>query len=104
MNRSGLILGCLVVLLFLQSASGESSYPMLMSLNPVAAQIGQTTEHELKSRYSMHGTFQVLVSGTGVQGEAILPEGKPDERPNLQEIKVKFTVAPDAQPGVRDFR
>jgi hypothetical protein len=104
MNRVIVCYGALSLLLFVTSGRAETSYPMLMSLNPVAAQVGQTTEHELKSRYSMHGTFQVLVSGSGVRGEAVLPEIKAGERPNLQEIKVKFTVAPDAQPGVRDFR
>lgn len=96
--------GLLLALGIAKTGLAETSYPMLMSLHPVAAQIGQTTEHTLKSRYSMFGAFQVLVSGSGVHGEVVLPESKPGERPELQEIKLKFTVAPDAQPGVRDFR
>ena len=115
-------------LAFSERGFGETAYPMLMSLNPVAAQIGQTTEHTLKSRYSMWGTFQVLVSGTGVPGGVVVPESKPDgksdpkgeakadekgdekaeskaiERPNLQEVTIRFHVADSAEPGVRDFR
>jgi hypothetical protein len=94
---SGLV--CLPLTVWAQTA-----YPMLMSLSPVAAQTGQTSEHVLKSRYSMFGAFEVLVSGTGVRGEVVIPENKPGERPNLQEIKLRFAVSPEAQPGVRDFR
>jgi hypothetical protein len=79
---------------------------MLMSLSPTAAQVGQSSEHTLESRYSMFGASQVLVSGEGVAGEIITPmelgqDGKP---PALTQIKLKFAVAADALPGVRDFR
>jgi len=80
---------------------------MIMSLHPVAAQVGQTSEHTIKSRYSMFGANDVLVTGEGVKGEIVHPEIKDDakdKKPNLQTMKVRFTVAADAQPGVRDFR
>ena len=32
------------------SAQTNNSYPMLMSVKPAAAQIGQTTEHEVNAR------------------------------------------------------
>lgn len=81
-------------------AQAETSYPMLMSLRPAAAQCGTSSEHELESRYSMFGTWKVLVSGHGVTGEVVTPmeldkDGKP---PVLTKIKLKFTVAPDALP------
>lgn len=94
----------------LQTASGhlsaETSYPMLMSLKPAAAQQGATSEHELESRYSMFGAYQVLVSGTGVTGEIVTPMelGKDGKEPALTKIKLKLTVTADALPGVRDFR
>lgn len=99
-------LSILLVCWLLASGSlcAQTSYPMLMSLNPVAVQVGQTTEHTLKSRYSMWGAFEVLVTGTGVKGEVVLPDTKLGEKPNLEKITLRFTVAPDAQPGVRDFR
>ena len=85
-------------------AFAQTSYPMLMSLKPVAASVGQTSEHTIKSRYTMLGAYQVIVTGEGVTGEIVHPEVKEGEKPNLQEMKVRFTVAPDAEPGVRDFR
>ncbi len=88
-------------------ANAQKSYPMLMSLKPVAAQVGQTSEHTISSRYSMYGAYQVLVSGEGVTGEILHPEVKEADKakpPNLQTMKVRFTVAAEATPGVRDFR
>lgn len=90
-------------------AQTNNSYPMLMSVKPSAVQIGQTTEHEVTARYTLFGASRVIVSGDGVTGEVIPPEkppeAKPGEaRPAMPKIRVKFTVAPDAVPGVRDFR
>ncbi len=85
----------------------QTSYPMLMSLKPVAAQAGRTSQHTIKSRYSMYGASQVLVSGDGVTGRILHPEPKEgDEKkePNLQAMTVEFTVEDGALPGVRDFR
>ncbi len=88
-----------------QPVVAQTSYPMLMSIEPVAAQVGQTSEHIVKSRYTMEGAYQVLVSGSGVTGEAVLPEIKPDEKPKpLQALTVRFRVDPDAMPGIRDVR
>ena len=100
------------------SAQTNNSYPMLMSVKPAAAQIGQTTEHEVSARYILSGADQVIVAGDAVKGE-IVPEEKSDKDPkeepkpgrrrgrgqrNASKIKVRFTVAADAVPGVRDFR
>ena len=82
-----------------------AQYPMLMGLKPVAAQVGQTSEHTISSRYNLYGAHKVLVTGRGVTAE-IVPVAKPKDgkTPNLTTLKLKFTIAPDAQPGVRDFR
>jgi len=82
---------------------------MLMSLKPAAAQIGQTTEHELNARYSLAGASEVLVTGDGVTGEVIPNEKEtPEDRAKNDvmgsKCKLKFTVKADAPPGVRDFR
>jgi hypothetical protein len=77
---------------------------MLMSLKPVAAQRGQSSEHTIKSRYSMFGAYQVLVSGDGMVGEILHPEVKDGETPKLEEMKIRFDVAAGALPGVRDYR
>jgi hypothetical protein len=90
------------------TAFGQASYPMLMGLRPAAAQIGQTSELEVVSRYNLRGASQVIVSGPGVTGEVVPPEvpagQDPAKLPAIEAIKVRFTVAADAQPGVRDFR
>jgi len=110
MNR--LVSGSIVLFgLLLHLACGvaraQTAYPMLMSLKPAAAQTGTSSVHTVSSRYSMHGAYQVLVTGEGVTGEIVTPMKrlKPSEKPpNLTRIKIKFTVAADAKPGVRDFR
>jgi hypothetical protein len=101
--------------LFSATLRAEISFPMLMDLKPVAAQVGQTSEHTVTSRYDMDGAYQVLVSGTGVTGEVVPPEppkegkappaeaAKGPKKPQTT-LKVRFKVAADALPGVRDFR
>lgn len=90
-------------------AQTNNSYPMLMSLKPVAVQIGETTECEVTARYTLVGAYKVLVSGEGVTAEVVPPEKPPEAKPNeakpsVLKTKLKFTVAADAIPGIRDFR
>ncbi len=93
----------------LLAAQTKNAYPMLMSLQPTAAQIGTQTEHELHARYNLAGATSIMVSGEGVQAESIPNEkDKPDaaERNDVTDsrCKLRMTVAADAQVGVRDFR
>src|SRR5262245_25871903 len=111
MRISNFLIGSIgsVLLAGASLAQTNNSYPMLMSVKPAAAQIGQTTEHEVNARYNLHGAYQIIVAGAGVKGEVVSPEKKEGEKPsetkpNLPKIKIHFTVAPDAVPGVRDFR
>ncbi len=96
----------IATILLIPSAAAQQSYPMLMSIEPVAAQIGQTSEHVVKSRYTMEDAYEILVSGDGVSGQIVLPELKEGEKKPaaLQALTVRFTVDPQATPGVRDFR
>ncbi|MBI5759102.1 MAG: PPC domain-containing protein [Planctomycetales bacterium] len=107
------VTGCALLALTLAANAAlaqqtNNSYPMLMSLKPVAIQIGQTTECEVAARYNLFGANKVLVSGSGVTGEVVPPEkppeAKPPAKPVLAKIKLKFTVASDAQPRPREFR
>lgn len=99
---------CLASCVSLAPASvfAQTSYPMLMSVKPVAVQAGATAEVTVASRYSLDGAYQVLVSGVGVAGEPLPPPPPTDakQKPNVTALKVKFTAAADAIPGVRDFR
>jgi hypothetical protein len=92
--------------MMVRPATAQTSYAMLMSLHPVAIQQGTTAELELRSRYSMHGAIDVLVSGHGVEGEPVLPEPTDGdaETPKLETLTIRFTAEPDAPLGVRDFR
>jgi len=95
-------------------AQTNNSYPMLMCAKPAAAVVGQTTEHEISARYNLYGTSQVVVSGKGVTGTVIPLDEKQLEaekkakeagmKPDFPKVRIKFTVAADAIPGVRDFR
>ncbi|MEX2026431.1 MAG: hypothetical protein WEH44_04005 [Pirellulaceae bacterium] len=93
--------------LFSAVASAQTAYPMLMSAKPVAVQVGTSGECTVNSRYTMHGAYQVLVTGSGVTGEVLPPPAKPEDatkKPELTKMTVRFTAAADAAPGVRDFR
>ena len=106
MMRNTLLL-LAIVALTASPAAAQVSYPMVMSLEPVAAQVGQTSKHQVRSRYSMFGAYDVLVSGDGVTGTIISPEMTEEEKakkPELVKMEIEFTVAPGAMPGVRDFR
>jgi hypothetical protein len=90
-------------------AQTQNSYPMLMSLRPVAVQVGQVTECEASARYNLYGAYKVLVSGEGVTGDVVQPEKKegekpPEKKPNVAKTTLRFTAAADAVPGPRDFR
>src|SRR5207253_9822154 len=104
--RLRVALPCIALLLIAIEVRAETAYPMLMSIKPVAAAVGQTSEHTMRSRYTMVGAYQILVTGTGVTGEVVQQEFKPEEEKNIEgrSLKVKFTVAADALPGVRDVR
>jgi hypothetical protein len=78
---------------------------MIMSLAPNSAQIGQTAELTIQSRYDLSGTRRIWVSGDGVTAEPIHPDVKEGEKPkSATSLKIKVTVAPEAEPGVREFR
>ncbi len=95
--------------LSLAIAQTNNSYPMLMSIRPTAACIGQASMHEIHARYNLAGATQVMVSGTGVVGEVVVDEkSKPEDaaRNDINDsiCKLQFTVAADALPGLRDIR
>lgn len=95
---------CLAAWAVAPVAFGQSSYPMILSVKPVAVQAGQTAELTVQSRYSLFGASQVLFADAGVTAELPPASGEEDKAKPLQALKVKFTAAADALPGVRDFR
>lgn len=97
---------------------GAGTYPMIMSIRPVAIQVGTTAELAIEARYSMDGSYCVLVSGSGVTGEIVESHSKPAatarrKRPvvkgsrriaRLEKMTVLFHAEKNALPGVRDVR
>src|SRR5262245_15024635 len=98
MNR--LLTALLILAGTTSTARADIFYPMVMAVSPVAVQAGQTTECEFTSVHSLHGAYQVMVTGTGVAGE-VEPPPKPPEKPAAAkpvqtQLKVRFKVAADA--------
>ena len=101
------LLFALLSLLLVSQTQGQTAYPMLMSIEPAACQLGSHSEHTLKSRYGMQGAFDVLVSGTGVRGEVVpvAEDAKADSKSKSGEtLVVRFHVDANADPGIRDVR
>lgn len=92
------------------AAAGQTSFPMVTHVGPTAVQRGTTAEVAVECRTSsLYGAYKVLVGGSGVSAEVVSPKGQKPADPKapppvVPSIKLKFTVAPNAAPGVREFR
>src|SRR5580692_2470282 len=64
-----IVFGALAAFCAATGARAGNSYPMVMSLQPVAIQAGTSAEMTVRSRYSMEGAYRVLISGNGVTGQ-----------------------------------
>ena len=89
-------------------AGAQTFAPMINKTSPSAVPLGQTTECEITSAFSLVGADKVLCSGSGVTGEVVPVAPKPGETPAPARadgrLSVRFTVAQDAELGLRDFR
>lgn len=107
--RAAIALACVAALAL--PCAAQTSFPMVTHASPVAVQRGTTAEVVVECRTSsLAGAYKVLVEGTGVTAE-VLPGKEPAKpadpksaRPNVPSCKLKVAVAPDAAPGVREFR
>jgi hypothetical protein len=100
-------LSLVVVLFAAVVVRADTFYPMLMSVSPVAVQVGATTECEVNARYDLAGAYKVFVTGDGVTGEPVPVKVDPKAPPKKKQtgrLAVRFLVAADATPGVRDVR
>jgi hypothetical protein len=96
------ITALLLALALATPTRADTFYPMLMSIDPVAVQTGASVECTVHSRYSVAGTYQVFVSGTGVTGEPV--PAKPGAKPDPARATVRFKADANATPGPRDVR
>lgn len=105
-----LALALLAAALLPTLAAAQTSFPMVTHVTPVAVQRGTTSEVTVECRTSsLGGAYKILVEGDGVSLEPLPPKEPPKADPKtpvpvVASIKLKVTVAPDATPGVREFR
>jgi len=104
-------LGLTALALITAQTHAQTSYPFLFSLYPCGLQRGTTAEITLRGLHNYHSAYKVLIEGSGVTGEVVPPKDgwpKPDEKtkavPQINEITLKITAAPDAPLGVRELR
>jgi hypothetical protein len=91
----------LLLLLLPSVAVGQTSFPMVTHVAPVAVQRGTTSELLVECRTSsLAGAYKVLVEGDGVTAD-VLPA---KDAKAATSLKLKVAVATDAAPGVREFR
>src|SRR5438105_10212518 len=110
MNKTGIGITALLLLLSM-SGRAQTSYPFLFSLYPCGLQRGTTAEITLSGLHDYHSAYKVLIEGTGVTGDILVPEkGWPGPDPKtkaiapINDIKLKITAAADAPVGIREVR
>jgi len=86
----------------------QTSYPMITHAHPVAVQRGKSSEVVVEGQQNFLGAYKVLVEGQAVTAEVVpTPPPKPvppATKPLVRSVRLKFTPAADAFPGVREFR
>jgi hypothetical protein len=90
-------------------AGAQTSYPMITHVTPVAVERGKTIEITVEGQMNFAGVHTLLIEGKGVRAEVIPgSEGKVTPKggtaPVVRSVKLKMTVAADAELGVREFR
>src|SRR5262245_36181814 len=101
-----------LLVLCMASVSAQTSYPMITHMHPVAVQRGGTVEVTVEGKMTFAGVYKAILEGTGITAEiagaaeATAPvKGKAAPPANqVRAVKMKVTVAPDAELGVREFR
>ncbi len=95
----------LLVPILAAPAAAQTSFPMITHCTPTAVRRGTTAEVEVSGQQDFAGAYKVLVEGAGVTAEVIPPkDAKPAKGKAARSVKLRVTAAPDAAPGVREFR
>src|SRR5262249_21136817 len=99
----------------------QAARPLILYTFPAGLQRGQTTQVTAAGPADFAGAYRVLIQGTGVTAEVVSTtppwDGKPETinsaqipdvgggaAPTPATITVRVTAAPDAEPGLREFR
>lgn len=91
-------------------AQAKTFYPMIYKISPAAIPAGETIDCEVGAEHGFFAPTMVLVTGAGVTGEVLPLDAKGKDRDQEKSqtgpetIKVRFKVAADALPGIRDVR
>jgi hypothetical protein len=99
--------GLLGVLLLVNSACAQTSFPMVTHATPVAVQRGKTTEVVVDGQMNFYGAYKALFDAPGITAEVVpqpVPDAKPPAKPLVRSVKLKLSVAADARLGVHEFR
>lgn len=98
----------LTLLMWVESAAGQTSYPMITHCTPAAIQRGQTAEIVVEGQQNFAGASQVLFEGEGLSAEVIPPpppaDGKPPPPGPVRNVKLRVTAHAEAAPGIREMR
>ncbi len=101
--------GCVLA----SAASGQTSYPMIMRVEPVVVTRGQSMELTISGREKFDGAFGLICQQPGLRGEILKVEA--NERPETKarqgrrrqatpQVKARLDVAADAPLGPREVR
>ncbi|MCE9530649.1 MAG: pre-peptidase, partial [Planctomycetes bacterium] len=102
---SRLIAAFLLSLGLVTLSFGQTSYPMITHVTPVAIQRGKTIELTIDGQMNFHGVHTMMVEGKGITVESLpLPPKNDGPAPQVKSVKMKVGVAADAALGVREFR
>lgn len=97
----------LLALSFPAAALGQTSFPMITHVHPVAIQRGKSAEVTVNGQMNFFGAYKSLFEGKGLSAE-VLPSAAPPmpgtATPVAKSAKLKVTAAADAPLGVREFR
>ncbi len=95
-----------LLLLAVATTAAQTSYPMITYVTPVAVQRGKTVEVTVEGQMNFAAVYKALFEGTGITAEVVgaAPRPAAGAMPQVRSCKLRLTVAPDAVPGVREFR
>ncbi|MSU78665.1 MAG: pre-peptidase [Gemmataceae bacterium] len=96
------ILAVLIIASVVGPVAAQTSFPMITHAYPVALQRGTTTEISADGQMNFSGAYKALFEGAGISAEVNSPPPVPGVI--LKTVKMKVTVAKDAELGVREFR
>ncbi len=87
-------------------ASGQTSYPMITHVLPVAVQRGHVSEIEVFGQQDFAGAYKAIFEGAGLTAEILTapPKTKPKAGTAVKSVKMRVTATKEATCGIREFR